>query len=66
MLARSKLNHIESKNSEVLINKEISHEDILTIINEERSYRELKESIRMMQNQIIDTDKGKKQTLMNL
>ena len=48
MLARSKLNSIESKKSEALINNEVSHEDFITIINEERNYRELKESIRMM------------------
>ena len=51
MLARSKLNSIESKISEVLMNKQISHEDFTTIINEERNYRELKESIRMMKGQ---------------
>ena len=51
MLARSKLNNIESKISEALINNQISHEDFITIINEERNYRELKESIRMMKGQ---------------
>ena len=47
-LARSKINSIESKISEALINNHISHEDFITIINEERNYRELRESIRMM------------------
>ena len=47
MLARSKLNSIESKISEALINNKISHEDFITIINEERNYRDLKESIRI-------------------
>ena len=47
MLGRSKLNTIESKISEALINNEIIHEDFMTIINEKK-YRELKESIRMM------------------
>ena len=51
MLARSKLNSIESKISEALINNQISQEDFMTIINEERNYRELKESIRMMKGQ---------------
>ena len=36
MLARSKLNSIESKISEALINNEISHEDFTTIINEKK------------------------------
>ena len=48
MLTRSKLNSIESKVSEALIKNEISHEDFMIIINEEKNYRELKESIRMM------------------
>ena len=51
MLARSKLNSIKSKISEALINNQISHEDFMTIINEERNYRELKESIRIMKGQ---------------
>ena len=34
MLARSKLNSIESKIPEALINNEISHENFMTIINE--------------------------------
>ena len=72
MLARSKLNSIESKISEVLIYNEISHEDFMTIINEEKKYRELKESIRMMNTQISDVEKislieeSKKLVLMKL
>ena len=57
MLAGSKLNSIESKISEALINNEISHEGFMTIINEEKNYRELKESIRMMKSQRSDTEK---------
>ena len=33
------------------MNNQISHEDFTTIINEERNYRELKESIRMKKGQ---------------
>ena len=51
MLARSKLNSIENKISEALINNEINHEDFMTIVNEGRNYRELKESITMMKGQ---------------
>ena len=36
MLARSKLNSIESKISEALINNEISHEDFITILNKKK------------------------------
>ena len=51
MLARSKLNSIESKIFEALINNQISHEHFMTIINQERNYRDLKESIRMIKGQ---------------
>ena len=51
MLAKSKLNSIEIKISEALISNQISHEEFITIINEERNYRELKENIRMMKGQ---------------
>ena len=57
MLAGSKLNSTQSKISEALINSEISHEDFMTIINEEKNYQELKESIRMMNSQRSDTEK---------
>ena len=56
MLARSKLNSIESKISEALINNEIRYEDFMTILNEEK-YWELKESIRMMNSQRSDAEK---------
>ena len=41
ILARSKLNSIESIISEALMNNEISHEDFIMIINEEKKYWEL-------------------------
>ena len=73
MLARSKLNSIENKISEALINNENSHEDFMTIFNEEKKYRELKESIRLMNSQRSDVEKislieevKKKKTLMKL
>ena len=59
MLTRSKLNSIESKISEALINNEISHKDFMIIINEEKQYRELKYSIRMMNSQRSDVEKNK-------
>ena len=60
MLARNKLNSIESKDieskaltknsieSKALTKNEISHEGFMRIANEEKKYRELKESIRMI------------------
>ena len=57
MLAKSKLNTIETKISEALRNNEISHENFITIINEEKNYQELKKSIRMTKSQRSDTEK---------
>ena len=59
MLARGKLNSIESKISKALADNEISHEDFEIVINEEKKYRELKESIIMMNSQRSDAGKVK-------
>ena len=53
MLDRSKLNSIKSKISEALINNEISHEVLMTILNEEKKYQEVKESIRMINSEKV-------------
>ena len=57
MLTRNKLISIGSKISEALINDEISHEDLMTILNEEKKYKELKKSIIMMSSQRSDVEK---------
>ena len=59
MLARSKLNSMESKISEPLTNNEISHENFRTIIHEDNKYRKLKQSIRRMNSQRSDVEKIK-------
>ena len=58
MLARSRLNSIEGKTSNALIDNEIIHEDFMTILNEEKKYLELKERIRMMNSQRIHAEKN--------
>ena len=57
MLARSKLNSIESKISEASVNNESSPEDFMTIIDEERKHWELKVIIRIVNSQRSDTEK---------
>ena len=57
MFARSKLNSIESKISKALVDNEISHEDFEIVVNEEKKYRELKESIRLMNSRRSDAEK---------
>ena len=56
MLAKSKLSSIESKISKALTENEISNEDFEAIINEEKNYQELKESIRMMNSRRSDAE----------
>ena len=50
MLAKSKLNSIETFLSQALIDFEISHEEFKTIVNKEQNHRRLKENIRMMKS----------------
>ena len=56
---------MKSKTSEALLNYEISHEGFTRIINEEKNYQELKESIRMIKksnsekNNLIEEGKRK-------
>ena len=66
MLARSKLSSIESKISEALISNQISHEDFITIINEDRNYRELKCAIRVRKKSKFIKKQEAKGLLSNL
>ena len=50
MLAKSKLNSIETLIFQAFIDLEISPEEFKTIINEEQKYRRLKEKIRMIKS----------------
>ena len=46
MLAKSKLNSIETLMSQPLIDLNISHEEFKTIVNKKEKYEQIKESIR--------------------
>ena len=46
MLAKSKLNSIETLMSQALADLDISHEEFRTIVNEKEKYDQMKESIR--------------------
>ena len=56
VLAKNKLNSIETLVSQVLIDMEISHEEFITILNEKNKYEKMKEDIRTM----TSSDEGKK------
>ena len=46
MLAKSKLNSIETLMSQALIDLDISHEEFKTIVNGKEKHEQMKESIR--------------------
>ena len=50
MLAKSKLNSVETLIYQGLIDLEISYEEFKTTFNKEENYRKLKENIRMMKS----------------
>ena len=50
MLAKTKLNSIETFMSQALIDLDISHEEFKTIVNEKEKYEQMKESIRNTKN----------------
>ena len=45
MLAKSKLNSIETLVSQALIDMEISHEEFITILNEKDKYEKIKNNL---------------------
>ena len=46
MLAKSKLNSIETLVSQALIDLEVSHEEFITIFKEKDKYEKMKENLR--------------------
>ena len=50
MLAKSKLNSIETLISQPLLDLEISHEEFKTIVKENEKYEKMKESIRRIKS----------------
>ena len=46
MLAKSKVNSIETLMSQALVDAHMSHEKFKTIVNEKEKYDQMKESIR--------------------
>ena len=46
MLAKSKLNSIETLISQALIDMDVSHEEFITILNEKDKYEKMKDNLR--------------------
>ena len=62
MLANSKLNSIETLISQALIDRKISHEEFITILNEKDKYEKMKENIRSENEKYVSNDTSCKAT----
>ena len=61
VVAKIKLDSIETLVSHALIDIEISHEEFITILNEKDKYEKMKESIKTMKSSDeLNTEEGKK------
>ena len=59
MLAKSKLNSIETVTSQSLIDMDISHEEFITILKEKDKYEKMKGNVR----NVSESEKQKKMRL---
>ena len=55
MLAKSKLNSIDTLISQALIDMDISHEEFITILNEKDRYEMMKEYLRNKNGESYDS-----------
>ena len=63
MLAKSKLNSIETLISQALIDMEISHEEFITILNEKDKYEKMKDNLRNENEKYVSNDTSCKQRI---
>ena len=63
MLAKSKLNSIETLISQALIDMEISHEEFITILNEKDKYEKMKDNLRSENEKYACNDSNCKQRI---
>ena len=61
MLAKSKLNSIESLISQALIDMKISHEEFITILKEKDKYEKTKENVKSISNKLEKEKEENKQ-----
>ena len=62
MLAKSKLNSIETLISQALIDMEISHEEFITILKEKDKYEKMKDNLRSENEKYMSNDTSSKVT----
>ena len=63
MLAKSKLNSIETLISQALIDMDISHEKFVTILNEKDKYERMKDNLRSENKKCMSNDISWKQCI---
>ena len=66
MLAKSKLNSIETLVSKALIDMEISHEDYITILKEKDKYEKMKENVRNLSEKLEEKQENMRLNSVNL
>ena len=62
MLAKSKLNSVETLISQALIDMEKSHEEFITILNEKDKYEKMKDNLRSENEKYVSKDTSCKAT----
>ena len=62
MLAKSKLNSVETLISQALIDLEISHEELITILKEKDYYEKMKDNVRSENEKYVSNDTSCKAT----
>ena len=65
MLAKCKLNSIETLVSQALVHMEISHEEFIAIFNEKDKYEKMKENVRNVSKKLEEKAENMRLNSMN-
>ena len=65
MLAKSKLNSIETLVSEALIDMEITHKEFITILKEKDKYEKMKENVRNISEKLEEKQESMRLNSVN-
>ena len=65
MLAKSKLNSIETLISQALVDLEITHEEFVTIVKEKEKYEKMRENIRNINEKLEEKTENTRLNLVN-
>ena len=65
MLAKSKLNSIETLVSQALIDMEISHKEFITILKEKDKYEKMKENVRNVSEKLEEKQENMRLNSVN-